>query len=381
MEKNKMIKHLDNAIEKQTPDVWDKLMLKIHNQEISNEQGVRSINVSQIRKRKSLYKRFSITVAACLLFLSILTFTPVLASIQKIYDEIFSSEHIDDTGLKSAIIQGQGQSLNQTYYDKKNDITVHFDTILMDDKETKLLFTYQSEKTNLKNYYIDLFEGGSKINLITSDNQKIPLDNVGWGSRYYDSKKNKVAEALSFDSVKEYEGQEITLEIIDLTIHNDKAKIYDPKSIHAKWPLSFKLDKNAISNRETVAINKEFNFEGETYKINSVEFSSLETRIVVTGTDTKLFTDENGMKYKVMSKLEKKLLNARRFDKKHGYTVNEKKSGVFLRSAGDKVAPIFSKGEVQGADDEYIMIFEPVSDQNNTILEIGNELKIPLTNQ
>ncbi|CAH0305136.1 hypothetical protein [Peribacillus simplex] len=48
------------------------------------------------------------------------------------------------------------------------------------------------------------------------------------------------------------------------------------------------------------------------------------------------------MKYKVLSKLEHKLLNARKHDKEHGYY---KKSGVFLKSAGEKVEPIFSKAK------------------------------------
>ncbi|PEZ80922.1 hypothetical protein [Bacillus sp. AFS017274] len=66
------------------------------------------------------------------------------------------------------------------------------------------------------------------------------------------------------------------------------------------------------------------------------------------------------MKYKVLSKLEHKLLNARKHDKEHGYSVEYKKSGVFLKSAGEKVEPIFSKSEVAGEDDEYVMIFAPV---------------------
>jgi hypothetical protein len=289
-------------------------------------------------------------------------------------DKIFSSKHIDDTGLRTAINFGQSQSLNQTFYDKNNDITVLFDSVLTDDKETKLLFTYQSKKTNLKNYYVDIFEGVSSINLIVGGSKKIPLDNVGWGSRYYKSKENKVAEAESFESIKQYEGQELRLEIKNLTIYeNGKTR-----SVKTIWPLSFKLDKSAVSERETVEINKEFDFENERYKIKEVEFSTFETRLVIAGTDTKLFTDENGEQYKGMSKLEKKLLAARKFDKEHGYTVDEKKSGVFLKSDGEKVEPIFSKGEVEGEDDEYLMIFAPVKNRQDCILEVGEDIKISL---
>ncbi|MFE4243097.1 hypothetical protein [Peribacillus butanolivorans] len=40
-----------------------------------------------------------------------------------------------------------------------------------------------------------------------------------------------------------------------------------------------------------------------------------------------------------MSKLEHKFFNARRIDEKYGYIVDDKKSGVFLKSAGEKVDP------------------------------------------
>ncbi|MGG2027966.1 hypothetical protein AB1282_19895 [Gottfriedia sp. S16(2024)] len=33
-----------------------------------------------------------------------------------------------------------------------------------------------------------------------------------------------------------------------------------------------------------------------------------------------------------------------------------------------------------GADDEYVMIFAPVKNRKDCTLEVGNELKIPLTN-
>lgn len=80
-----------------------------------------------------------------------------------------------------------------------------------------------------------------------------------------------------------------------------------------------------------------------------------------------------------MSKLEEQYLNARKIDKELGYTVNNKKSGIFLKSAGKKVVPIFSKGEVEGEDDEYLMFFAPVNDRRDCTLEIGNEIMIPLT--
>ncbi|MEH7353478.1 hypothetical protein V7150_07835 [Neobacillus drentensis] len=289
-------------------------------------------------------------------------------------DKIFSSKHIDDTGLRTAINLGYGQAIDQTFYDEKHDITVHFESVMTDDKETKLLLTYQSEKTNLKNYYLDIFEGVTSINLIVGNEQK-KLDNVGWGSRYYNSKENKVVEALSFKTIKEYESQDIGLEIENLTIWNDSGR----GNVQTTWPLEFKLDQSAILKRESVEINKEFNFENETYKIKRVEFSPLETRVVVIGSDSKLLTDESGMQYKVRNKLKHQFLNARKIDKKYGYTVDDKKSGVFLKSAGEKVDPIFSKGEVVGADDEYIMIFAPVKDRHDCILEVSDVIKIQLT--
>lgn len=377
MEKEKILKHLDNSIEKQVPDVWDEIKMKIHKTEELGyrEDVVMPSKLSSLNKKRTLYKRFSLAAAVCLIVVTTLTFTPVLAAIQEVIDKIFSSEHIDDTGLRTAINGGHGQAVDQTFYDKKHDITVYFESVMTDDKETKLLFTYQSKKTNLKNYYVDIFEGESSINLIVGNGQKKSLDNVGWGSRYYDSKENKVAEALSFDSIKEYEGQDIRLEIENLTIYDDNGT----STVQTIWPLDFKLDKSAVSERETVEINKEFTFEKETYKIKQVEFSALETRVVVTGSDTKILTDESGMQYRVMSKLEHKFLHARKIDKEYGYIVDNKKSGVFLKSAGEKVDPIFSKGEVEGAEDEYIMVFAPVKDQKDCILEVGDDIKIPLT--
>jgi hypothetical protein len=79
----------------------------------------------------------------------------------------------------------------------------------------------------------------------------------------------------------------------------------------------------------------------------------------------------NSMQYRVMSQLEHKLLNVRKIDENYGYFVDDKKSGVFLKSAGEKVEPIFSKGEVEGEEDEYIMIFAPVKDRQDCILEVG----------
>lgn len=288
-------------------------------------------------------------------------------------DEIFSSKYIDDIGVKAAIKLGHGQVLDQTFYDKKHDITVDFNRVLTDEKETKLLLTYQSKKTNLKDHYIDLFEGVSSIYLVVGDERK-KLENVGWGSNYYDSKENMMAEALSFESIKKYEGQDIRLEIENLTIWDESER----ESLQTKWSLDFKLDQSAVSKRETVELNKEFTFENVTYNIKQIEFSAFETRVVVAGSDTKLL-QEGGEQYKVMSKLEHQFLNARKVVKEYGYIVNDKKSGVFLKSAGEKVDPVFSKGEVEGADDEYIMIFAPVKDRQDSILEVGDDVKIPLT--
>ncbi|MDR0136552.1 hypothetical protein RFW18_02250 [Metabacillus idriensis] len=380
----------DNPLKKLNSDLmWNKtkkqelknrILVDIEKLE-SNERNNYSIlsthtkkaKVSTFNKRSTLYKRFSLAIVVCLFIVSTLIFTPALAVIQEVYDNIFSSKHIDDTGVRTAINLGFGQALDQTFYDKKHDITVHFEMVMMDDKETKLLLTYQSEKTNLENYYLDIFEGDTSINLIVGNERK-KLNNVGWGSRYYDSKENKVAEAESFESIKEYEGQDIRLEIENLTIYDDN----EASTVHTIWPLSFTLDKSAVSKRKTVEINKNFSFERETYNIKKVEFSALETRVVVTGSDTKLQTDESGMQYRVMSKLEQKFLNARKIDENYGYTVDNKKSGVFLISAGEKVEPIFSKGEVEGANDEYIMIFGPVKDRQDCILEVGSDMKIPL---
>jgi hypothetical protein len=353
-------------------ELKNRILIDIGNLE-SNEKNKYAFHSKKVNG-STFNKRFSIAIVVCLVIVSTFILTPALAVIQEVYDKIFSSKHIDDTGVRTAINQGYGQALDQTFYDEKHDITVHFEMVMMDDKETKLLLTYQSKNTNLKNYYLDIFEGDTSINLIVGNERK-KLKNVGWGSRYYDPKENKVAEAISFESIKEYEGQNIRLEIENLTIYDGNGT----STVHTIWPLSLKLDKSAISKRETVEVNKNFSFEGETYQIKKVEFSALETRVVVTGSDTKLQTDGNGMQYRVMSQLEHKLLNARKIDEKYGYIVDDKKSGVFLKSAGEKVEPIFSKGEVEGAKDEYIMIFAPVKDRQDCILEVGDDIKIPLT--
>ncbi|HYK73036.1 MAG TPA: DUF4179 domain-containing protein [Pseudoneobacillus sp.] len=381
MENEKIVKHLDSAIEKQVPDVWDKLQDKIqemeqlgYKEEVFIQNAVKNPN-----KKRSLYKRFSLAAAACLITVSTLTLTPALAAIQEMYDKLFSSEHIDDTGLKAAIDLGHGQAINQTYYDKKHDITVYFQNIMTDDRETKLLLTFQSKKTNLKNYYLDIFEGETSINLMDGNSQKKKLNHYGWGSRYYDSNENKVVEALSFESIKEYEGQNIRLEIKDLTIYE-----YDDegsrKKVETIWPVEFSLDPSAVFERETVVLNKEFTFENETYLIKEVEFSEFETRVVVTGSDTGPYIDENGDKFDVMSKLENQLLHARKFKKGFGYFVDPTKSGVFLKSAGEKVEPIFNKNEVPGPLGEYVMIFAKVKDIQDCVLEVGDDIKIPLTN-
>lgn len=376
MKNERLLKHLENSIEKQVPDVWEEIVLKIHNNEehVYRKEDSNPDKVSSSDRKRISYKRFSFAAVVCLILVTTLTFTPVLAAIQGVIDKIFSTEHIDDVGLQTAINAGNGQVVDQIFYDKENDITVHFESVLTDDKETKLLITYQSKERNLKNYYVDIFEGESSIFLISNGQKKL-LENVGWGSRYYNSKENKVAEALSFDSIKEYAGKDIRLVIKDLTIYDEKGK----SSLKTTWSLDFKLDKSTVSEREIVTINKEFTFENQSYLIKQVEYSALETRVVVTGSDTKILTDERGMQYRILSELEKKFLNARKIDKEYGYIVDDKKSGVFLKSEGEKVKPIFSKGEVEGKKDEYIMVFEPVKDKKDCILEVGEQIKIPLT--
>ena len=376
MKEEQIKKHLNKAIESQVPDAWNDLEHRLHKEEHLQEPGEPTpVNKVKAIKKRNVTKRLSLAAAICLIVFSTLTFTPALAALQEVYDKLFSSQHIDDIGVRTALDMGYGKSIGQSYYDKEHDITVRFEKIMTDDKETKLLLTYQSDTTDLENYYIDLFEGYSSINLIVADKEKTKLNTVGWGSRYYDAKENKVAEALSFQSIKPYEGKQIRLEVEDLTIYDKNSS----SKVEAVWPLDFKLDASAVSERESVNLDEDFTFENITYHIKRVEFSALETRVVVTGKDTKIMTDEDGMRYEVMSELEKQFLNARKIDEEDGYIVDEEKSGVFLRSDGQRVDPIFSKGEVQGEDDEYVMVFAPVKNRHDCVLEVGENSKIPLT--
>ncbi len=326
MKEEQIKKHLNKAIENQVPDVWNDLEHRLHQADhLQEPRETAAVNKVKALKKRNITKRLSLAAAICLIVFSTLTFTPALAALQEVYDKLFSSQHIDDIGVKKALDMGYGKSIGQTYYDKEHDITVRFEKIMTDDKETKLLLTYQSDKTDLENYYIDLFEGYSTINLIVSDKEKTNLHTVGWGSRYYDAKENKVVEALSFQSIKPYEGQEVRLEVEDLTIYDKTSS----SKVEAVWPLDFKLDESAVSERESVNIDKEFSFENITYHIKRVEFSALETRVVVTGKDTKIMTDEDGMRYEVMSELEKQFLNARKIDEEDGYIVDEKNPVCF----------------------------------------------------
>ncbi|MFT4415450.1 hypothetical protein ACLM5H_16445 [Fredinandcohnia humi] len=321
-----------------------------------------------------MLKKLSLTAAACLLTASTLAFTPVGAAIKEAYDKIFESEKIDDPGLKAALKDGHGQAITQTYYDEENDITVHFENVMTDNAETKLLLTFESDTTNLETYYIDIFEGSSKMYVVTEDGVRKELDNIGWGSRHYNKEENKVATALSFDSIKEYEGQNIRLEIEDITIWHDTG-MDEVKTI---WPIAFTLDKSFITDVETVVLNKEFTFENETYKIERVEYSELETRLVITGTDM-IYTDQDGKQYPTKSKLELQFLNARQINPGSGYTVAEGKSGVFLNASGKRIDPNFSKGEVDSELGTFIMVFAPTKDRSNIVLEIGEDMKIPLS--
>ncbi|TMN22939.1 hypothetical protein [Lentibacillus cibarius] len=332
-------------------------------------------NKKKSGKKSIVYKRLSIVAVSFLLVASIFMFTPALAAVQEVYDKIFSSQHIDDAGVRKALTSGEGQALEQTYYDEARDITVNYETVLTDDKETKLLLTFQSDSTNLENYYIDLFEGVSSISLITENGEKKALDNVGWGSRYYNSEANQVAEALSFESIKKYEGQNIRLEIENLTLYEDNEK----GKVETVWPLELNLEQSAISDRKVVEVNKEFTFNDITYTIRRVAFSALETRVVIAGSDTKVLTDENGMKYEVMSELEKQFLHAREISEEYGYTFNEEKSGVYIKSAGEQIVPVFSKGEVMAGEDEYVMTFAPVEDREDCILVVEENIEVPLT--
>lgn len=342
-------------------DIHDRVKLGV--KQAKNELGVKNI----------MFKKVSLVAAACLITVSTLTFTPVGAAIKEAYSKIFESDYIDDPGLKAVLKDGHGQAITQTYYDEKNDITVNFENVITDNAETKLLLTFESDTKDLSTYHIDIFEGSSKMFLRTEDGQRKELDNIGWGSRHYVKEENKVATALSFDSIKEYEGQTISLEIEDITIWTEESM----DEVRTVWPVAFTLDKSYITDRETVLLNKEFTFQNETYTLERVDYSELETRLVFKGSDM-IYTDEEGNQFDYMSKLEHQFLNAREFGENTGYTVAEGKSGVFLNSAGVRVDPNFSKHESEKELGELILVFAPVEDRTNTVLEIGEELKIPL---
>lgn len=375
MEKEKMLGQLDQAIEDRLPDVWDQIETKLYKSETASITNVVIPgNFRPGRKKRAVYSRAALSAAIILMAVSAMAFTPALAAIQEAFSKLFAN--VDDEGVKNAVNLGYGQAVGQTYVDEANGISVHLDGLMTDDKETKMLLTYQSEELNLKNHFVDIFEGKSAIYLIDEAGQKKKLKSIGWGSNFYDEKENKMAVALSFDSIKEYKGQNIRLQIENLTIWDGSNKV---KELPLVWEFMVKLDDSAISERETIALNKEFSFSGETYKIKQVEYSALETRVIVAGTDTKAIREANGTVYQVKSKLELQLLNARKIDKKYGYTVDEGKQGVFLKSAGEKVNPIFSKGEVVDDPDEYIMIFGPVKDRSNVLLEVSKEINVPLS--
>lgn len=292
---------------------------------------------------------------------------------EKAKGNMFTSRHIDDAGVRAAVKSGKGQELDQKYVDQKHDITVRFKRVLTDDKETKLLLTFQSDQTNLKNYHIDLFEGASTVKLHVGDKEQL-LKFVGWGSRYYSKKENKVYEALSFDSIKGHEGQNVRLEIKDLTIYKDRGQ----SRVQTTWPIEFEIKPSATLERKTVEVNKTFTFKDETYTIENVAFSALETSVVVTGSDVQMYTDESGEKYEIRSKLEKLFMNPRKSDGESGYRANKQKTGVFLKSADKKVVPIYSKEEVHG-EDNYVMAFAPVKNRQHLMLEVGKKMEIPLT--
>ncbi|MFD2212262.1 DUF4179 domain-containing protein [Metabacillus endolithicus] len=334
--------------------------------------GVKQVKQEQTGRNHHILKS-SLAASAILIGIVGLSFTPVGAAVKEAYDKIFESEKIDDPGLKAVLKDGHGQAITQTYYDKKHDITVHFENVITDNKETKLLVTFESETTNLKNYAIDLFEGFSKMYVVTDDGERKELDHIGWGSRHYDKKENKVSTALSFDSIKEYEGQAIQLEIENITIWSSQKT----EKMETVWPVAFTLDKSYISDVETLVLNKEFMYENETYTIQQVEYSELETRLVITGTDM-IYVDEFGDKYQTKSKLELQFLNARQINRGSGYTVAEGKSGVFLRASGERIDPNFSKGEVDSELGTFYMIFAPVEDRSNVVLEVGEDLKVSL---
>lgn len=289
-------------------------------------------------------------------------------------EEIFLSKHIDDPGLKVALRDGHGQTIGQTYFDKRNDITVNFETVLTDNAETKLLLTFNSDTTDLETYYIDIFEGSSKIYLITEDGDREELKNIGWGSRHYNKKENRVATALSFESIKKYEEQNIRLEIQDITVWDKKGM----GEIKTRWPVDFNLNKSNVTDGEIVELNKEFTFKNETYTIESVSYSAFETRLVIKGSDM-IYTDEAGNQYQSKSKLELQFLNPRQINPGSGYTIAEDELGVFLHASGERIDPNFSKGEVESELGEFIMVFAPIKTRSPVVLEIGELIEIPLT--
>ncbi|QDP39563.1 DUF4179 domain-containing protein [Radiobacillus deserti] len=343
--------------------------------------GVRKASSEMPYRRHSpaWYKRVAIAALIGIFSISILTFTPVLAAIQEMYDKIFVSDHIDDQGLQKVLEEGYGQAINKTYYDEKHDITVEFQSILTDSKETKLLLTYQSESTDLQNYSLDIFEGKSSVFVVDASGREKELNHVGWGSRYYDKSENKVVQALAFDSIEKFEGQDITLELRNITEWNDSNEGPSFIKIETTWPLKLNLTESYIAERETIKLNKEFTFKNETYTIKEVEYSAFDTRIVVTGTDTGPYVDETGEKFDVMSKLEKQYLNARKIEKGYGYSVDKSKSGVFLKADGEKIEPIFNKNELPGPLGQYVLVFAPVENHQDTVLEVGENLTVPLT--
>lgn len=324
--------------------------------------------------KKSHLKSRSLVALLSLVF-GLALVTPAMAADQEEVDSLFTSRHIDDAGVRTAVKLGEGQVLNQTFYDFPHDITVHFNRIMTDDKETKLLLTYQSKTMNLKNTYLDIFEGNTSVTLLDGKDY-MKMHFVGWGSRYYDPKKNRVAEALSFEPIKQYKGQDIHLEINNLTIYDDKTT----GTVQTTWPLIFRLKPSAVFDRKTVNVNTLFHYKNEVYKIKQVEFSPFETRVLISGSDNFLVKNEDGDVYHMMSKLQSQYLHPRETRKTYGYTVNYKKSGVYLISAGQKADPIYSKGEIVGPEGELVLTYAPVKDPHDCLLEIENDTKIPLMN-
>jgi hypothetical protein len=93
-----------------------------------------------------------------------------------------------------------------------------------------------------------------------------------------------------------------------------------------------------------------------------------------------LVKNQDGDVNHMMSKLQSQYLHPREMIKTYGYTVNYKKSGVYLISAGQKADPIYSKGEIVGPEGELVLTYAPVKDLRDCLLEIGNETNISLMN-